>query len=153
MAHPPEAAPLQTIRRLLLAILLLALLGSALDLLLLEHYEEFWQLAPLVLIGAAVPVTGWMWRAGSARAVVSFRIAMVLLVAAGFAGVALHYNGNREFQREMDPALAGWALFTAVVTAKAPPALAPASLIQMGLIGLLATYRHPAAGRAAGPAA
>lgn len=153
MAHSPEPAPLQTIRRLLLAILMLALIGSALDLLLLAHYEEFWQLVPLVLIGVAVPVTAWVWRAGSARAVISFRITMVLVVAAGVAGVALHYTGNREFQHEMDPALAGWALFTAVVTAKAPPALAPASMIQMGLIGLLATYRHPAAGGAGGPAA
>jgi hypothetical protein len=27
--------------------------------------------------------------------------------------------------------------------AKAPPALAPASMIQLGLLGLLYTYRHP----------
>jgi hypothetical protein len=30
------------------------------------------------------------------------------------------------------------------MTAKAPPALAPAGLIQLGLLGLLYTYRHPA---------
>ena len=30
------------------------------------------------------------------------------------------------------------------MTAKAPPALAPAGMIQMGLLGLLYTYRHPA---------
>jgi hypothetical protein len=152
MADSPEPAALQTIRRLLLAILTMAMLGTAIDLLLLAHYEEIWQWLPLALIAAALPVTAWLWRAGTPRAVTSFRVVMVLLVAAGLAGLALHYTGNREFQHEMDPALAGWALFTAVVTAKAPPALAPASMIQLGLIGLLATYRHPAVRRAAGRA-
>lgn len=141
---------LRTMRRLLLAVVALAMLGTALDLVLLAHYEEIWQWLPLALIAAALPATAWLWRAGTAPAIAGFRIAMVLLVAAGFAGLVLHYTGNREFQQEMDPALAGWALFTAVVTAKAPPALAPASMIQLGVIGLLATWRQPAADARAG---
>jgi hypothetical protein len=32
------------------------------------------------------------------------------------------------------------------ITSKAPPALAPAAMIQMGLLGLLYTYKHPALG-------
>jgi hypothetical protein len=56
----------------------------------------------------------------------------------------LHYGGNSEFQREVDPAIGGWSLVVKVMTAKAPPALAPAGLIQLGLLGLLYTYRHPA---------
>ena len=69
---------------------------------------------------------------------------MTMFVAAGDAGVLLHYNGNREFQTEMDPSLSGWPLFVKVVTAKAPPALAPGPWWQLGLLGLLYTYRHPA---------
>jgi len=69
---------------------------------------------------------------------------MVLVVATGLVGILLHYKGNREFQHEMDPGLAGWTLFITVMTAKAPPALAPAAMIQIGLLGLIATYRHPA---------
>jgi hypothetical protein len=68
---------------------------------------------------------------------------MVLFIASGLIGLVLHYIGNREFQREMDPALGGWALFVKVMTAKAPPALAPSVMVQMGLLGLLYTYRHP----------
>jgi len=41
----------------------------------------------------------------------------------------------------MDPSLEGWALFVKVIRAKAPPALAPAAMIQIGLLGLLYTYR------------
>ena len=76
-------------------------------------------------------------------ALTTLRIAMVLCVASGLIGVALHYSGNREFQHEIDPSLAGWELFVKVVTAKAPPALAPAVMAQLGFLGLLYTYRHP----------
>jgi hypothetical protein len=35
-------------------------------------------------------------------------------------------------------------LFVKVVTAKAPPALAPGVMVQLGLLGLVYTYKHPA---------
>ncbi len=88
----------------------------------------------------------WVARTGSARAVTAFRIAMVLVVCTGLLGVLMHYNGSREFQIEMDPALTGWALFVKVMRAKAPPTLAPAAMLQAGLVGLLYTWRHPALG-------
>ena len=49
----------------------------------------------------------------------------------------------------MDPQLAGWPLFVKIVTAKAPPALAPASMVMIGLLGLIYTYQHPALRRIA----
>ena len=55
----------------------------------------------------------------------------------------LHYESNSEFQREMDPSLTGWPLLVKVMQAKAPPALAPASMMQIGLLGLLYAYRTP----------
>jgi hypothetical protein len=59
----------------------------------------------------------------------------------------LHFEVNMEFQREMDPALAGMALFQKAILAKSPPALAPGAMIQLGLIGLAYTFRHPALAR------
>jgi hypothetical protein len=138
-----EHPVLQTVRRLLLALLVLVMLGTALDLLLLKHYEDAWQLPPLVLIAIGLLAAAWTATAGSGSAVTSLRVVMVLFIAAGLTGLLLHYLGNREFQREMDPALGGWALFVKIMTAKAPPALAPAVMVQMGLLGLLYTYRHP----------
>ena len=137
-------------RRLLLLILALGMLGTAGDLLLIAHYEDGWQLPPLVLIGIALVIVCWLGvRSANAAsppwiAVLALRVTMTMFVAAGGAGVLLHYNGNREFQTEMDPSLSGWPLFVKVVTAKAPPALAPGAMVQLGLLGLLYTYRHPA---------
>ena len=120
------------------------MIGTVMDLLLLEHYEEAWQWVPLVVLAVALGSAAWTAYAGSPLAVTTFRIAMVLVVCTGLLGVVMHYNGSREFQIEMDPALAGWALFAKVLRAKAPPTLAPAAMIQAGLFGLLYTWRHPA---------
>jgi len=134
---------LQSLRRWLLVLLGIGLLGTAVDLVLLDHYEDAWQMPPLVLAVTSLAIVLWTGVSGGRTAMTTLRIAMVLCVASGIAGIALHYNGNREFQHEIDPELAGWALFLKVVTAKAPPALAPAAMVQLGFLGLLYTYRHP----------
>lgn len=136
-------------RRMALALLIGAMIGTAADLMLLDHHEDVWQLVPLILLALGVLVAAASFGTSSA-AVRSMRIVMSLFIAAGVLGLVLHFMGNREFQKEMDPALAGWPLFVKVITAKAPPALAPASMIQMGLLGLLCTYQHPALRLAAG---
>lgn len=137
----PTAA--QSLRRGLLVLLGLGLLGTAVDLVLLDHYEDVWQMPPLVLCAASLLIVLWVGLNGGRTAIRALRIVMLLCIVSGLAGLALHYNGNREFQHEIDPELAGWALFLKVVTAKAPPALAPAVMAQLGFLGLLYTYRHP----------
>jgi hypothetical protein len=100
-----------------------------------------------VLIGIALVLVAWLAIRSAAIgwvAILAFRMTMTLFLGAGLLGILLHYNGNREFQTDMDPSLTGWPLFVKVVTAKAPPALAPGVMVQMGLLGLLYTYRHPA---------
>jgi hypothetical protein len=143
-----ESRTLATVRRLLLGILTIGMLGTAADLLLLKHYEDIWQAPPLVLISAGLILLALMWTDPGARTLRMFAGLMGLFILSGFAGLMLHYNGNLEFQREIDPTQSGWTLFMAVMRAKAPPALAPAAMIQLGLIGLLCTYRHPALLRA-----
>jgi hypothetical protein len=68
---------------------------------------------------------------------------MLLLLAAATAGVWLHHAGGLEFQTDMDPTLSRSQLFWKVVHMQAPPALAPGVLLQLGLLGLIATYRDP----------
>jgi hypothetical protein len=143
-----EPAVLRTVRALLLAILAVGMLGTALDLVLLEHYEDAWQMPPLVMIALGLAALAWTALGGRASAVLGLRIVMILFVATGALGLVVHFTGNREFQLEMDPTLSGWALFSKVIHAKAPPALAPGVMIQLGLIGLLYTYRHPGLDRA-----
>jgi hypothetical protein len=136
--------PIFVLRRLLLALLAFGLLGTGTELFLLGHYEGAWQIVPIALVALALTAIAAHAATGGARSVQVLRLVMVLLIVAAAAGVVLHYRGNLEFQLDMDPAATRWELFTKVVRAKAPPALAPGALAQMGLLGLAYTYRHPA---------
>ena len=135
---------LMAIRRWLLALLAFGLVASALDLVLLEHFEGWWQMVPLVVIGLSLASIAWHLAGGGAASIRALRWCMVASVVSGFAGVVLHFRGNMSFQLDMDPAIAGWDLFTRVMHAKAPPALAPGAMVQLGLLGLIYTFRHPA---------
>ena len=124
-------------------LVLLGCAGLVAELLLLEHWESAWQWSPFVALalGAASGVA--VLRRPTPAALGAFRAAMALFVVAGAAGVLLHYLGNAEFEREHDPAVRGLALAWLAVRG-ATPALAPGALAHLGLIGLLATWRHPA---------
>jgi hypothetical protein len=129
-----------TVRRWLLAALVLGLAGSAVELVFLEHYADAWQLIPIGLIAAAIAVLGWHLARPSSINARLFRVTMMLFVVAGFAGVALHMQGAAEFQREIDPAMERWTLLTKVLHAKAPPAFAPGLMVQLGLIGMAFSF-------------
>jgi hypothetical protein len=132
------------VRRMLLALCGIGLAGTSTELLLLGHYEDARQSAPLVLMAAAIAgLVVQAWRPSRVMTL-AFRALMVALILAGAAGVVFHFLGNLEFQRDMDPEASAMALFWKVLRAKAPPALAPGSLAQLGILGLIATYRHPA---------
>jgi hypothetical protein len=68
---------------------------------------------------------------------------MVAFMASGALGIALHYRGNVEFQKELDPSIQGFTLFVKAMQAKTPPALAPAAMTWFGLLGLAFTYLAP----------
>jgi hypothetical protein len=140
-------AVLTSLRRFLLALLVLGLAGIGAELVALRHYEDSWQLVPLVLIALAFAVIGWHVLDGGAATVRMLRLVMLFFLVAGIAGIVLHYRGNLEFQLEIDPSQDRWTLFTKVIRAKAPPALAPGAMAQLGLLGLVYAFRHPALGR------
>jgi hypothetical protein len=147
MASPPTSG----FRRFVLAALTFGLFGVAADLIVLQHFEDSWQLVPLVLIGLAFLAIVWYLAGGGAASVRLLQVLMVLFVVAGVIGVVLHYQGNMAFQLEIDPSQSGWDLFTKVIHAKAPPALAPGAMAQLGLLGLAYAFRHPAFGQKAAP--
>lgn len=133
-----------TARTLLLGIFLVGVGGLATELWLIGHYEELDQFIPLGLaVAGAIAVLAAAMRPATATVRV-LQFVMVLCVISGFLGVWFHFQATTEFQLEMDPSLRGWALFRKAIVAKAPPALAPGSMIQLGLIGLAYTFRHPA---------
>ena len=135
---------LGALRRVLLAILLLGMAGTTVELLLLAHDEDAWQLIPLALLGLGFVVIAWNTVRRTRLSVTSLQIVMVLFVVSGLLGIYLHYDANAQFQLEMDPELTGGNLLWQALQAKTPPALAPAVMAQLGLIGLAYAYRHPA---------
>ena len=138
------------VRRCLLAMFVLASLGTATELVLLEHTEEAAQWVPLVLIAAALAVLAWQGMLPSRASVRAFQGLMLAFAGSGAVGVALHYRANAEFEREMHPEAAGAELFRGAI-AGATPALAPGTMVLLGSVGLLFAYRHPAARRTGGP--
>ena len=151
VSRMPEVSPvatLATLRRLLLAILLFGLVGTATELTLIGHDEDGWQMIPLVVLTMAIVACVVMLGTRASTSVVPmFRGAMLLLMLSGAIGAVLHYRANMEFKLEMDPSLGGSALFWSVIRAKAPPALAPGNMALLGLLGLACVYRldRPAA--------
>jgi len=131
-------------RSILLGIFLVGVGGISVELWLLGHYEDLDQFIPLGL--AAIGIVTILAAAFKPTriAVRLLQAVMLLFVVSGLFGVWFHFQATTEFQLEMDPSLRGWALFRKAIVAKAPPALAPGAMIQLGLIGLAYTFRHPA---------
>jgi hypothetical protein len=133
-----DSRVLGRIRKLLLALLAAACLGTAFELLLLGHFEETTQIVPLVLLAAGVAAAAW--HLASARAsVAAMRLLMVLFVVSGALGIVLHYRGNVEFELEMYPTLGGFELIGKTLTG-ATPVLAPGTMALLGALGLMASY-------------
>ena len=131
------------LRRVLLALFLVGTFGAAADLFLLEHFEDKLQLIPLVLLGLAVIVLVWHVIHRGRASLRVFQAVTMLFVIAGLTGLVLHYQGSAEFQMEVNPDLSGMELFMKAIRAKAPPALGPGAMINLGLLGLAYVYRHP----------
>lgn len=134
-------------RRLVLLVVQVGAVGLLVELLLIEHFEDAWQFVPLVLL-VLVLLASVLVAVAPRRAVLrAFQGLMALCLAAGALGVWLHYRGNVEFASEQDPTLTGARLFWEAVRG-ATPALAPGALAQLGLLGLIYTFHHPALARA-----
>jgi hypothetical protein len=148
MNRPPTtslaaATTAGALRTALLGLFLLGILGAAAELLLLGHFEDTWQLVPLLLFGLSLLLVGWYAAARSPASIRAFQTVMLLFLGAGLAGSLLHYRANTEFELEMYPGMRGMELFRESITG-AFPALAPGSMILFGLLGLAWTFRHPA---------
>jgi cation transport ATPase len=139
-----EAQTVSMIRAILLMILLLGSVGSGAELLLLNHLDGLTQWIPLLLILASFLVLGWHALRRSPASTRAVQCMMIAFIVAGLAGFYFHYRGSAEFKLESNPSLAGWQLFWEAIRGKTPPALAPGVMIQLGLIGLAYTYKHPA---------
>lgn len=148
MTSAPDTRPVSsTLRAFLLAVLLIGMAGTAAELLLIGHFEDVWQWTPLLLFALCIVVLAWFAASRSAASLRALQAVMLLFIAAGVAGFVLHLQAKIEFQQEVNPSLAGMALYRKALESVSPPALAPGMMIQLGLLGLAYAYRHPALGR------
>lgn len=130
-------------RRSLVGVFLLGIAGTATELVLLEHFEDWRQWIPLALLAAGFVTAVAVWRRGGRAEVRAMRWSSVAFVISGFVGVYFHIESNLEFELERDAALRGIPLAWEALTG-ALPALAPGAMMLLGLIGLVITAGHPA---------
>lgn len=136
-------------RKLILALLIAGMAGLLTELYLLDHYELLWQWAPIAALLAGLALAVAVAVKPSPATLRPFQVVMTLFVLVGLVGVGLHLAGNLEFEREMDPSAGGVELFREALSG-AFPSLAPGALVQLGLLGLIHAWRHPALGPAGG---
>lgn len=120
--------------------------GILSDLLLMNHYENFSQILPILLISVCLILFLATLLIKTKRISNFFKCALALLTICAFAGIYFHLRGKADFKIEIDPNLKGWNLFLACITGHSlPPVLAPASIILVALSGyawaLVNTYK------------
>jgi len=130
----------EVLRKWILGVLVLGLLGTVTELVLLEHYEKGLQLVPVGLIALSIVVLIWHVMKDDLASRRTLVAVMVLFLLAGFAGFVAHFLGSAEFQLELDPDMDKWELLEKILRAKAPPLLAPGMMLQLGLLGLAYVY-------------
>lgn len=119
--------------RLLFLIYMGGLLGVLAELLLLEHFEDWQQWVPLVLlgIGAWAGIHAAMRPAGGAR---FLKVTLALMAVSGVVGQILHFRGNWEFEVESDATLPlGRLLVDSLMGAT--PTLAPGTMTLLAAVG------------------
>jgi predicted membrane channel-forming protein YqfA (hemolysin III family) len=137
----PEHPTAQTLRRFALALCLLGVVTTPIELVLMHHYNDKDQIMPFVFLGLAAIGIVAAWFRPSAKVLRGVRVLMVLVVLGSGIGVMEHLKANYR-----DATRGGGAapnLIEMVLTGFAP-LLAPGILAQVGLLGLAFTYKHPA---------
>jgi hypothetical protein len=130
-------------RQLALWLLIFGQAGVLLELLFLEHYEDVWQWTPLALLSGGLIASVWIARRPAPGSLKVLWWLMVAQVASGGVGIFFHLKANIEFELELHADNSGWQLVQETLTG-AIPALAPGAMFQLGLLGMLFCWRHPA---------
>lgn len=110
------------------------MVGTVLELYLLNHYESTLQLIPILCIGLALIIMLTLVFNKTKMTENLFKLTLVINALSGFYGAFLHLRANYEFEQEIKPSLDSWNLFTESLSG-ALPVLAPFSMIVFALIG------------------
>ncbi len=124
----------QKIEILILAAYTSMLIGTTTELVLLNHFEDAFQLIPIIGVGVCLVllVAIGVTKLGIFIKINSIILPLIALI--GLYGVYLHFGVNMEFEQEMRPNAEYMYWFKAALSG-AIPVLAPASLVVLSLLG------------------
>ena len=134
MREPNNKSKDPDLRHVVTVALLIMMVGTALELYLLEHYEDVQQLIPLLCIGACLLIILILLFRRTRPLMELFKVVLGLSAISGLYGTFLHLQANFEFEQEMKPTTGGWELFVESLSG-ALPTLAPGSMIVFALLG------------------
>ena len=121
------------IRKLSKAVLLLTIFGMLGELLLIGHYNDVWQIIPIIYLLFTLVSVILLSRVDHNKITLIARCLSYGLMLLGAIGVGLHLKNNYAFEAEMYPTESFSSLFIKSFSG-ALPVLAPGSLIPLGLI-------------------
>lgn len=136
LEHPTA----QTLRRFALALCLLGVVTTPIELALMHHDKDKDQIMPFVFLSLAAIGVVAAWFRPNARVLRGVRVLMVLVVLGSGIGMMEHLKANYQDATRgggspnwIEDVFGGFA-----------PLLAPGILAQVGLLGFAFTYKHPA---------
>ena len=113
------------------------------ELFFLSHWSETIQFLPFVLSGLGLITLALAYFRPDRGTITLLRWAMIIIAACSLIGVYEHMANNLGFQMEIQPNATTWELILATLEG-ANPVLAPGILMLGAVIGVAATYQHPA---------
>ena len=123
-----------SLKKVILSAFILMVMGTVLELYLLDHYESLSQLI-LILCTGLISLTVILLIFYRTRWIKNFFKWLLLITAlSGIYGFYLHLDANFEFESDMKPTANNWDLFIESLSG-ALPALAPFSMVVLALIG------------------
>lgn len=131
------------LQRFLLALSILLLGGTVVELLLVKHWEDAVQIIPFVLCVLGAIAALLLLFLPRRSTVLGLRLSMALVMCGSLFGIYEHFANNFAFQREIKPNASMTDILVSAV-AGGNPLLAPGTLAVAAVLALAATYYHPA---------
>lgn len=138
-----DALVLLRLRQFLLVVSALLLLGTLVELWLINHMEDPVQLVPFALCGLGLVAVFLAMLRPRRAALLGLRACMGLLALGSLLGVYLHLESNLGFHLELHPNASTGELLMGMLGG-ANPLLAPGILALTAALSIAATYHHPA---------
>ena len=134
MQHKKVTSEKFSVKKMIVLALLFMMIGTLLELYLLDHYEDAFQLIPVLCIAFSFINLIILFFKRSKIIIKLFKLVLVLTSFSGVYGVFLHLQSNFEFEQDMKPTATNWELFSESLSG-ALPTLAPMSMLVLAFIG------------------